>query len=236
MNCFMTDCVPASARSGYVAATLCSKVQLDRPNSSTSGGQSDLVETGAGLGLVPPADLAISIHAETEVHVRHLMEYQYQIQARCSELTVCHFCPGPRLGLPSAAACPHCRHETPEIAMLRQKVTETTFHRAISPSGYQCALFMRVVDDENRALKSTAAFITADISDACLNWTLIITWNISPLKWAFPGDVSGQLQRKYTTLRRYIGYILWATYYCLSPYRAPSKLIYTPKDPPGVRS
>lgn len=80
MNCFMTICIDDGADSGYVAAMLWSIVQVERPSSSTSGGQSE----GAGVGSVAVKAsgavaaagfvdfFIIAIHAELEVQLRQL--------------------------------------------------------------------------------------------------------------------------------------------------------------------
>lgn len=70
----MIDCVSGGAFSGYVAAMLWRSVQVDRPSSSTSGGQSDagVVIGTTGLVVLPVEDFIIAIHAADDVQVRHL--------------------------------------------------------------------------------------------------------------------------------------------------------------------
>lgn len=50
-------------------------VQVDRPSSSTSGGQSvaGVVTGTTGLVFLPVEDFIIVIHAADDVHVRHLV-------------------------------------------------------------------------------------------------------------------------------------------------------------------
>jgi len=81
MNCLVIDWVSGGATLGYVAVILCKSAHVDRPSSSTSGGQSDKVAAGAlvaGAGTVESLEGAfvdafiIDIHAAVEVHVRHL--------------------------------------------------------------------------------------------------------------------------------------------------------------------
>ena len=81
MNDFITDCMEEEAFSGYVAAMLWSMVQVDRPSSSTSGGQSEgsavCVVDAAAVATVegPPALVdffIIAIHAEEDVQLRQL--------------------------------------------------------------------------------------------------------------------------------------------------------------------
>lgn len=71
---------------GYVAVKVCRKVQVERPSSSTSGGQSVWVEEeGGGVddgvvaaaapAAIPPdveACLSIARHEAADVHVLHL--------------------------------------------------------------------------------------------------------------------------------------------------------------------
>lgn len=61
-----------------MAATLWSSVHVDRPSSSTSGGQSEAgVETGTtGVDFLPVEDFIIAIHAAEDVQVRHLRQGQ----------------------------------------------------------------------------------------------------------------------------------------------------------------
>jgi hypothetical protein len=69
------DCVSGGAVRGYVAAILCNKVQVDRPSSSTSGGQSDAgagIGTAVALGFFPVVPFIIAIHSDEEVQVRQL--------------------------------------------------------------------------------------------------------------------------------------------------------------------
>jgi len=68
------DCVSGGAVWGYVAAMLCSRVQVDRPSSATSGGQSAAVVTGTtgALGFLPVVPFIIAIHSAEEVQVRQL--------------------------------------------------------------------------------------------------------------------------------------------------------------------
>ena len=82
MNRFMTVCIDVGAASGYVAAMLWSIVQVERPSSSTSGGQSE----GSGAGSVVVGARAavaaagfvdffiIAIHAELAVQLRQLFQ------------------------------------------------------------------------------------------------------------------------------------------------------------------
>ena len=71
----MMDWVSRGAAAGYVAAILCRSVQVERPSSSTSGGQSGVGEAiGAGaLAFLPAEDFIIAIQAADEVQVRHLV-------------------------------------------------------------------------------------------------------------------------------------------------------------------
>ena len=71
----MIDWVSGGAAGGYVAAMLCRSVQVERPSSSTSGGQSEGGEaTGAGaLVFFPVEDFIMAIQAADEVQVRHLV-------------------------------------------------------------------------------------------------------------------------------------------------------------------
>lgn len=86
MNWRMVDCIEGLAEEGYVAAMECRRDQVDRPNSSTSGGHSDCApseelvaamvdaptvvneEVDFGVGLL--ALRIIPIHAEEEVQLR----------------------------------------------------------------------------------------------------------------------------------------------------------------------
>ena len=80
MNCFITVCIDEGAALGYVAAMLWSIVQVERPSSSTSGGQSEGTGTGsvvvearatvAASGFVD--FFIIAIHAELAVQLRQL--------------------------------------------------------------------------------------------------------------------------------------------------------------------
>lgn len=54
---------------------LCNRVQVDRPSSSTSGGQSNAGDgawTIGALGFLPVDPFIIAIHSAEEVQVRHL--------------------------------------------------------------------------------------------------------------------------------------------------------------------
>ena len=80
MNCFITVCIEEGAASGYVAAMLWSIVQVERPSSSTSGGQSEgtgtgsvVVEARATVAAAGFVDFfIIAIHAELAVQLRQL--------------------------------------------------------------------------------------------------------------------------------------------------------------------
>jgi len=73
---------------GYVAARLCRKVHVERPSSSTSGGQSEgwgRVWLAAALEVlgeddVTAEDFIIAIHADEDVQVRQLHSGQYQTE------------------------------------------------------------------------------------------------------------------------------------------------------------
>ena len=82
MNCFMTACIDAGADSGYIAAMLWSIVHVERPSSSTSGGQSGGTGVGSTVVVVAAAVDAeagfvdffiIAIHAELAVQLRQLL-------------------------------------------------------------------------------------------------------------------------------------------------------------------
>lgn len=110
MNCFITVCISEGAVGGYVAAILCNIVQLERPSSSTSGGQSE--GTGEIVGFVEIEELPresvlelgieaiepfiIAFQAEEEVQVRHLITLDsHDHVVRTKSLTVFHLDPEP---------------------------------------------------------------------------------------------------------------------------------------------
>ena len=131
----MIDCVSGGAVSGYVAAILCRSVHEERPSSSTSGGQSDRVDTGAGAAfdlLVPP--FIIASHAAEDVHVRHL--FQGSATRRClliMQLTASHLCPRQLPERPSVGECRRPSCLPGESQMCCQKEMETTSASAITP-------------------------------------------------------------------------------------------------------
>jgi hypothetical protein len=71
---------------GYVAARLCRKVHVERPSSSTSGGQSEgrvwlaVVLEVLGEDDVTAEDFIIAIHADEDVQVRQLHGGQYHTE------------------------------------------------------------------------------------------------------------------------------------------------------------
>ena len=74
-NRLVLDLVSSGAEVGYEAAMLCSRVQVERPSSSTSGGQSGGDVAVDVASVTPPEDvwaLVIATHAANDVHVRQL--------------------------------------------------------------------------------------------------------------------------------------------------------------------
>ncbi len=101
MKCFIIVCIDEGALSGYVAAMLWSIVQVERPSSSTSGGQSKGGFAGSVVAAARPVDAAavavagfvdffiIAIHAELDVQLRQLCNVNSIPQLRWSLRTAC---------------------------------------------------------------------------------------------------------------------------------------------------
>jgi hypothetical protein len=96
----MVVCIEDEAVVGYVAVMLCSIIQVDRPNSSTSGGQSEGAASGVVAGTVGEAVAGrfvdffiIAIHAAPDVHCLHLLFFSGDPASDRDELTASHPCP-----------------------------------------------------------------------------------------------------------------------------------------------
>lgn len=65
------------AFSGYVAAIECSSVHVERPSSSTSGGQSERVSLGEGVAAAARAGVEVVILLVFEVEVEVELEFVF---------------------------------------------------------------------------------------------------------------------------------------------------------------
>lgn len=79
----MSACCSALAVSGYVAAMVCSRVQVERPSCSTSGGQSGGTSLGEGLegearGTV---GVVIVVDGDVDVDVEEVVEEEREVSA-----------------------------------------------------------------------------------------------------------------------------------------------------------
>lgn len=65
------------AFSGYVAAIECSSVHVERPSSSTSGGQSERISLGEGVAAAARADVEVGILLVLEVEDEAVFEFVF---------------------------------------------------------------------------------------------------------------------------------------------------------------
>lgn len=83
MKLFVWDCCAGDGRDGYAAAMVWRSVQVLRPSSSTSAGQSDGAREGRNAVVLGAEwlagfwDLVICIQSFTLVQVRHLMDSKF---------------------------------------------------------------------------------------------------------------------------------------------------------------
>jgi hypothetical protein len=63
----MSSWCEADAFSGYVAAMVCRRVQVERPSWSTSGGQSEGISVGSGVGRDVVAGVGSVVEVDEEV-------------------------------------------------------------------------------------------------------------------------------------------------------------------------